>query len=418
MPAVTLSDLARMRVSTISFFLVVFLVCAWVVRWLWNSARKDFPRLPYLTFRRAVSLVALWGLLFLLILTMISGARELMTPGAWKKEGFTYKLKSEGEASKAVVIEHEAERRAALDRLRLALWTYARHHGGAFPSGDKAPEIPEEAWRVPDPSDMRYRYTPGLTADKGETPLAYEPAIFGAGPARAFVQRQDRLHERERASIRNREGRPMSRFVWRLLIVAIAVVILTCMGLILPIELVVVLAGGWIWYLARTLPEVHVQAEGAASAIVCVILLAVGSHFFLSWLFRELNPQPDAAPSGKNRWKWRWTLSLTAAVIVMFAAGMATVGVTHQIGWLLTSKEPVVASSGWARDAARRSASANNLKQIGFGLGEYEQAHHSYPPGGTFDRLGRALQSWQTQILPYIEQESLYQANRADHAMG
>ena len=88
MPSVTLSDLARMRFQTISFFLVVFLVCSWVVRLLWNSARKDFPRLPYLTYRRAITLVALWGLLFLLVLTMISGARELMTPGAWKKDGF------------------------------------------------------------------------------------------------------------------------------------------------------------------------------------------------------------------------------------------------------------------------------------------------------------------------------------------
>jgi hypothetical protein len=30
--------------------------------------------------------------LFLLVLTMISGARELMTPGAWEKKGFTYQL--------------------------------------------------------------------------------------------------------------------------------------------------------------------------------------------------------------------------------------------------------------------------------------------------------------------------------------
>jgi hypothetical protein len=39
--------------------------------------------------------VTLWGLLFLLILTMISGARELMTPGAWEKHGSTYRLKDE-----------------------------------------------------------------------------------------------------------------------------------------------------------------------------------------------------------------------------------------------------------------------------------------------------------------------------------
>src|SRR5262249_3920234 len=180
MPSFTLTDLARMRFQSISFFLVVFLLCSWVVRWLWNSARNDFPRLPFLTYRRAITLVALWGLLFLLVLTMISGARELMTPGAWKKEGFTYELKDQSETPKAETIEAEPERGAALDRLRIALWTYAKHHEGRFPPGDNAPEIPEDVWRVPDSSHMHYRYMAGLIADRGEHPLAYEPGIFGS----------------------------------------------------------------------------------------------------------------------------------------------------------------------------------------------------------------------------------------------
>ena len=179
MPAVMLSDLARMRFQTISFFLAVFVVCSWVVCWIWNSARKDFPRLPYLTYRRAISLVALWGLLFLLVLTMISGARELMSPGAWKKEGFTYKLKDDDALDQATAIARETERRAALDRLRAALWTYARHHDGHFPPSDSAPEIPDDTWRVPDHSGMKYVYTTGLLADHGDAPLVYEPAIFG-----------------------------------------------------------------------------------------------------------------------------------------------------------------------------------------------------------------------------------------------
>jgi hypothetical protein len=179
MPMTTLSDLARMRLQTISFFLLLFLVCSWVVRLIWNAARRDFPWLPHLSFRRATGLVALWGLLFLLVLTMISGARELMTPGAWKKEGFTYKLKDEDDPAKTVANEREAERRAALDRLRAALWTYARHHDGHFPANDSPPEIPDSVWRVPDPSAMKYIYIPGLIADQGTSLLLSEPAIFG-----------------------------------------------------------------------------------------------------------------------------------------------------------------------------------------------------------------------------------------------
>lgn len=43
-----------------------------------------------------MGLVVLWGLLFIVVLAMISGARELMTPGAWEKQGATYRLAGEG----------------------------------------------------------------------------------------------------------------------------------------------------------------------------------------------------------------------------------------------------------------------------------------------------------------------------------
>ena len=62
--------------------------------YLWNRLRRDLPRLPRLSYKMSVTLVGLWGLLFILVLTMISGARELMTPGAWEPNGATYKLKA------------------------------------------------------------------------------------------------------------------------------------------------------------------------------------------------------------------------------------------------------------------------------------------------------------------------------------
>lgn len=92
MPSMTLSDFARLRLETASFFLVGLLVSAAVVCWCWNLLARDFPRLPPLRYGGAFALVALWGLLFVIVLTMISGARELMTPGAWVRQGMTYKL--------------------------------------------------------------------------------------------------------------------------------------------------------------------------------------------------------------------------------------------------------------------------------------------------------------------------------------
>lgn len=177
MPVVRLDDLARMRIQSVSFFLFGFVVSAWLVRLCWNTLSSDFPKLPRLSFGRALGVVTLWGLLFVLVLTMISGARELMTPGAWEQQGWTYKL-AEGSATGQ---GGEVDRRqAAIDRLRVALWTYAGSHDGRFPNDIDTSGIPEDAWLVPDPSGLRYRYLGGLRLNEGASPLAFEPGLFGA----------------------------------------------------------------------------------------------------------------------------------------------------------------------------------------------------------------------------------------------
>jgi hypothetical protein len=91
--SVVADKVVEARLQTISFFIAVFLAAAGIVRLLWNALAKDFSRLPRLTYMKALALVFLWGMLFLFVLTMISGARELMTPGAWEPNGATYKLR-------------------------------------------------------------------------------------------------------------------------------------------------------------------------------------------------------------------------------------------------------------------------------------------------------------------------------------
>lgn len=76
MPSVNLilTELGKRRAEELSFFLVVFLLSAWGVQGLWNFLRRDFPRLPRLSYRGAVAAVLLWGLAMVVVLTMISGA--------------------------------------------------------------------------------------------------------------------------------------------------------------------------------------------------------------------------------------------------------------------------------------------------------------------------------------------------------
>ncbi|MHB9049222.1 MAG: DUF1559 domain-containing protein [Pirellulales bacterium] len=80
------------------------------------------------------------------------------------------------------------------------------------------------------------------------------------------------------------------------------------------------------------------------------------------------------------------------------------------IGILIALLLPAVQA---AREAARRSQCANNLKQIGLGLLNYESTNRVFPPGnipmggakGTFAKTGIC---WTISILPYMEQPDLF----------
>jgi len=67
-----------------------------------------------------------------------------------------------------------------------------------------------------------------------------------------------------------------------------------------------------------------------------------------------------------------------------------------------------------AREAADRTASANNLKQIGLGLLTYESAHKRLPAAAVRDKNGKAILSWRVAILPYTENGNLYREFRLD----
>ena len=57
-----------------------------------------------------------------------------------------------------------------------------------------------------------------------------------------------------------------------------------------------------------------------------------------------------------------------------------------------------------AREAAARISCANNLKQIGLAMHNYEGAFQKFPPS----RLGSGMATWMVLILPFIEQDNLY----------
>lgn len=89
--------------------------------------------------------------------------------------------------------------------------------------------------------------------------------------------------------------------------------------------------------------------------------------------------------------------SKTAAfTLVELLVVIAIIGIL--IGMLLPAVQSV-------REAARRIQCANNVKQQSLAMLNYESAHRHFPAGFTLE--GRAM--WSAFILPFIDQQNLYQ---------
>ncbi len=209
----------------------------------------------------------------------------------------------------------------------------------------------------------------------------------------------------------------MSRGFKIFIFVFSTLLLLGCGGCIVPIDILAALVAGWGFYLVRVLPQIQLNWSGVATAIICLVGFAFGLHAFLDWFCRQWGSRPEMKPAGPNadfdsmlprRWQRRWTASIVVLVLVSFATGMAATGIAHQTGWLITETHPFLSSSGGARAAARRAQSTNNLKQIGLAAIEINERDKAFPPGCTVDSHGEVLHGWMTLLLPFLEQQKLF----------
>jgi hypothetical protein len=59
-------------------------------------------------------------------------------------------------------------------------------------------------------------------------------------------------------------------------------------------------------------------------------------------------------------------------------------------------------------DIPRLVQCQNNLRQIGLALLQYQQQYDSFPPAYVADAQGRPLSSWRVLILPYLDEQEVY----------
>jgi hypothetical protein len=60
------------------------------------------------------------------------------------------------------------------------------------------------------------------------------------------------------------------------------------------------------------------------------------------------------------------------------------------------------------REAAARTQDQNNLKQIGMAFHSYHDVNKAFPPPTVYDKQGRPLYSWRVLLLPYLEENNMY----------
>ena len=99
---------------------------------------------------------------------------------------------------------------------------------------------------------------------------------------------------------------------------------------------------GWWGFLERVLPAMAVSWSGIGMAVGCSLLIIVGMHSLSGWLFAHASR--ILKEDSQRTWRWTWTIALYLGVWLVFFAIMGAVGVIHQVGWLVRSKEPLMVS--------------------------------------------------------------------------
>lgn len=119
---------------------------------------------------------------------------------------------------------------------------------------------------------------------------------------------------------------------------------------------------------------------------------------------RPLFPNLSVCTTSDGEIRWTSRTSLPA-IPLLGGAGMGSIGTSAPV--LVALLLPAVQQ---AREAARRSQSKNNLKQIGLAIHNYHETFNKIPTGTHENQKLKPEKrlSWQADILPYIDQAPLY----------
>ena len=146
--------------------------------------------------------------------------------------------------------------------------------------------------------------------------------------------------------------------VWIFVGIAIVVLILPVFLSYRGFTIFTALATGWFSFLQRTVPRLTWNWDLIGLAILSAAIILFIGHKLLSGLSKNI----AAARGTQWRWPWKWTWSSLVALLLLFLVGMAVGGTAHQIGWLISSPEPLFERQPFLFDYV------NTMKQIDLSL--------------------------------------------------
>ncbi len=174
MPTVRLTPEVRGHLSGISSSLfVVLIVASFLIFFCWNRFVRG-TELPKISWFKSIIVALLGGILFCLILVMIAGSRELLTPGAWKQNGVLYEL-ADNQKDLADMSAYDpvtlvpmndlpeslaAARYAAVVRLRNELVRFQHDHFGRLPENIVISDFDPAYWVIPVSGGLTFVYQP------------------------------------------------------------------------------------------------------------------------------------------------------------------------------------------------------------------------------------------------------------------
>lgn len=80
------------------------------------------------------------------------------------------------------------------------------------------------------------------------------------------------------------------------------------------------------------------------------------------------------------------------------------------------SAQPIAKMVAQARAAARKTQDMNGLRQLVLAMHNFHDATGALPPQALTDKAGKRLLSWRVLLLPYLEEQELYQQFHLDEA--